>query len=117
MPKQKQKDPTKPYPAPKTKGKKPTFKTPNSIGSSGEMVGGPMKKGQGPSPTKGKKTALKIDIMLAKAMPGIGMPPKKVAKKASSFPKGTTKVLTAGTAYAVGKTGAKKVAKKKGGKK
>jgi hypothetical protein len=62
--------------------KKPTFKSKNSIGSSGEMVGGPMKKGQGPSPTNGKKPSVKIDIMLAKAMPGIGMP-KKATKKGS----------------------------------
>jgi hypothetical protein len=47
----KQVDPTKPFPAPKTKGTAPA--------------------------TKGKKPALKIDIMLAKAMPGVSMPPKK----------------------------------------
>ena len=85
----KQADPTKPFPAPKTKGTAP----------------------------KGKKPMAKVDMMLMKAMPGIGMPPKKAVKKASSFPKGTTKVLTAGTAYAVGKTRTKKVAKKKVGKK
>ncbi len=57
----KQVDPTKPFPAPKAKGTAPTL--------------------------KGKKPALKIDIMLAKAMPGISMPPKKgvmpMAKKSA----------------------------------
>jgi len=56
--------------------KKSTFKSKNSIGSSGEMVGGPMKKGQEPSPINGKKPTVKIDIMLSKSMPGIPMPGK-----------------------------------------
>jgi len=66
-----------------SKGKgKPTSakgKTPNSIGNSGEMVGGP------PIPPKGKKPTLKIDILLAKAMPGIGMS-KKVKPATSKKP-------------------------------
>jgi len=70
----------------KGKAVNPANKTPNSIGSSGEMVGGPAKKGQTPKkPTDKKKTSAKIDMMLAKAMPGIGMPgvamPKKKAMK------------------------------------
>lgn len=52
----KQADPTKPFPAPKTKGTTPA--------------------------PKGKKPALKIDIMLAKAIPGVGMPKKSTNKTA-----------------------------------
>jgi hypothetical protein len=54
----KQVDPTTPFPAPKTKGTAPT--------------------------PKGKKPTLKIDIMLAKAMPGIGSNGKPVPKKDKS---------------------------------
>ena len=47
----KQADPTKPFPAP------------------------PKAKGTAPAP-KGKKPMAKVDMMLMKAMPGIGMPKK-----------------------------------------
>ena len=80
---------TKQKVASKGKGKSaPTSakgKPSNSIGNSGEMVGGPLKsKSQTPTPSNGKKPTLKIDILLAKTMPGIdskGKPVKESGKK------------------------------------
>ena len=49
--------------------KKPTFKAKNSIGSSGNMVGGPLKKGQTPMKESNKKPEMgkmanKMEIMI-----------------------------------------------------
>lgn len=64
--------------------KKPTKLTQAMKSTGSIMASGGIPKGNAPTPApKGKKPSVKIDIMLAKAMPGVGMPKKSTNKTAT----------------------------------